>query len=351
MNRHTVPQPFRTGFTLVELLVVISIIGILMGLLLPAVNSARESARRLQCNNNARQMALACIAYEQQSKMFPPANTFKDSTLYRSPAHSSLRENWVILCLPQMDQQALFDEIRGLMRDYSLNIEATSTQTYNNKTMSDARNTVISFFLCPSDSNARTRFTGTPSGARLCYGANTGLYKQRDIIDNNYWDTATKRGVMGPGRSTSVSDISDGASNTVLLGELRAGATGTDNRGTWAIGGVSPSAIGGCYYEGDAKGPNWLETNADDTCTCGSIGLSAIELVRLKIPCYASATINHQAAPRSMHAGGVHTAFCDGSTHWISDNIKVPQSASDPYGVWGALVTSGDMRSISSDQY
>lgn len=114
------------GFTLVELLVVISIIGILMGLLLPAVNSARESARRLQCCNNIKQMGLACLTYEQQNKTLPPGASKAQST------ETGLRPNWVILSLPNLDQQALYDEIMGMLKQSSsANIESDVTLSTN----------------------------------------------------------------------------------------------------------------------------------------------------------------------------------------------------------------------------
>ena len=339
-------RSFRSGgFTLVELLVVISIIGILMGLLLPAVNSARESARRLQCSNNIKQMALAAITYEQQQKIFPPAmsNTIKTET--------TVRPNWVILCLPQMDQQSLYDEIVGMLKqDTSKNIE--SDITLNNSgsqvTMSKCRQTVIPFFQCPSDTNCRTPYKSPYSSslvcARLCYGANMGPWSFS-------WDKGAKwRGIIGPAKSIPVAEITDGASNTILLNELRAGLNSNDGRGVWCIGGTGPSATDATIWLGDCKGPNCFTSAADDTLSCKSIGLDATERTRLKMPCAGGNHVNNQASPRSMHAGGLHTAFADGSTHWLSDNIDLGVDETTP-GVWFCILSSGDGRSISSDKY
>ena len=345
----------KKGFTLVELLVVISIIGILMGLLLPAVNSARESARRLQCCNNVKQMALACLAYEQQQKIFPVASNYSSAGIFDWPKMSGLRENWIILCLPQMDQQALYDEINRLLKQStSNNIESEVTLTADKQvTMTKCRQTVIPFFLCPSDSYARTKYKDSSNSnlvcARCCYGASMGL-RRPDYLYKTLWQSPKIRGVMGPGKTLSVSEISDGATNTILLAEIRAGFVEGDSRGVWALSGCN--AISRCGSEGDCKGVNVQTAAADDIYGCAD----STAALQAKMPCPTSVDGNLQACPRSMHAGGVHVAFADGSTHWITDNIQVGTDTSSngdisKYGVWDCLQASGDSRSLSSDQY
>src|SRR5450830_1623189 len=102
-----------TAFTLVELLVVITIIGILIALLLPAVQAAREAARRLQCQNNLKQVGLAILNYEATHRWFPPSSQFAPADLPNlpNPNFSRLRPNWVALVLPFMEQQGLFDSL------------------------------------------------------------------------------------------------------------------------------------------------------------------------------------------------------------------------------------------------
>ncbi len=166
------------GFTLVELLVVITIIGILIALLLPAVQSAREAARRLQCQNNLKQLGLACLNYESTYGVFPPASHWADlqpnvaAQSMRMQNQNNLRENWVIMILPFMEQQGLYDAF-----DLSLPI--------NHEDNERARSTQLSVMLCPSDPNNRTLYNGLPGSsqssnhgpnwARGNYGANGAL--------------------------------------------------------------------------------------------------------------------------------------------------------------------------------
>ncbi len=337
----------KNGFTLVELLVVISIIGILMGLLLPAVNSARESARRLQCCNNIKQMALAVLSYEQQQKILPPAMSNKHFGI------TDLRENWIVLCLPNMDQTALYDEIKQLQKTNANLCGNTTLSTNSAITMDKCRRTEISFFKCPSDSNNRVQFTSNSlTWARCNYGCNMGLADANAMVNSNYWQYSYYKGVMAAATSLSIAEISDGASNTVLLGELRAGVITNDPRGTWMIGGAGPSGLSRHGWDGDAKGPNYPAEQSDDVVNCSSffntVGKETI--MQMKMGCCTGMGTNVQATMRSMHAGGAHAVFADGSTHWLSDNIQIGTGSSN-LGVWDCLNLSADMRSISSDAY
>lgn len=345
------------AFTLVELLVVISIIGILMGLLLPAVNSARESARRLQCCNNIKQMALAVIGYEQQNRCFPPASVYA-SGISNYQANLGNRGTWVMLCLPQMDQQALFDEMNGILKQNAscyLNTDDSYTSGGVTLKMSELCAREIAFFKCPSDTNARNPYTNNGSSrkwSRCNYGANMGQYYANYLTRENptYWQKVIYRGVMAANMAVNMAEIIDGASNTILIGELRAGVNGADSRGVWSMTGTaSATAANGAM--GDCNGPNAMHAHSDDTMNCTSIGTEA-ELVQLKMPCAHDASVpgSKQGTMRSMHAGGVHAAFADGSAHWLSDNVNLGTNSSN-LGIWDYLNLSADMHSVSSDNY
>ncbi len=364
----------RKAFTLVELLVVITIIGILISLLLPAVQSARESARRTQCANNIKQLGLALNAYHAAMGKFPPSSVWRNSSgaldVTQVSNYSCAYENWVILILPQLDQQNLRQAFGTVTSPY------TGLAKISSSTASQAAvGTNLAVMLCPSDTYNRTQFIASTSPTNLAssiggsypwargnYGANAAMGYM------TYSSSATSpgssgaglafanrfvRGVMGANDSLRVEDIKDGASNTILLGELRAGVTSFDTRGIWAMSGACPSALWAHGYITDANGPNTNNTNADDVMTCTDIQTAVggiTQLITLGMSCWTGNSPNWQTASRSMHSGGVYTCFCDGSVHFISDFIQVGTSTSN-IGVWDKLNLSNDGYPIDSSTY
>lgn len=364
----------RLGFTLVELLVVITIIGILMSLMLPAVNSARESARRLQCGNNIKQLAMACVTYDSTYKVFPPAVEFLiEKTDLKGMTTAHVRENWVMLILPQLDQLGLYNDIETLFNDKEKknadkDIADTSLKTTlaNGRDISimDCTNTTLAVMLCPTDVSNRNKFTPNNDTsreyARGNYGINSGARMPREYpfyvggkITNDgakSWGYTHNKGVSTASRSIGQADIRDGASNTILLSELRAGLSNQDARGVWSLGIPGSSFTAGNGWCGDDYGPNCLESSSDDIWGCSSN-------LRMKMPCYASNS--EQATARSSHAGGVQTAFCDGSLHWISDSIQCAGRKNNDdvkkdhslLTVWDKLILSNDQQTIKADTY
>ncbi len=267
----------RLGFTIVELLVVIAVIGILIGLLLPAVQGAREAARRMKCQNNLRQLALASLMYEQSCKAFPNACMWP-------PEHG-----WGTFLLPFMEQQAVADQYRfDRSFDDPVNFAAT--------------NYAISAFICPS---APTRPTGADPAGHCDYAP---------IF--NIDPTAIRLGVVTPRQNPdgilfynarlTLADVQDGTSQTLLLVEdagrpilMRRGKRvgRTEFAGWAAYNGVTPINLDGF--------------SADGTQMWG--------------PCAINCTNLHECY--SFHPGGADFAFVDGHVQFLSETIPIDRMA------------------------
>ncbi|MDZ7616366.1 MAG: DUF1559 domain-containing protein [Patescibacteria group bacterium] len=298
----------QRAFTLVELLVVITIIGMLIALLLPAVQSAREAARRSQCANNLKQIALAMHAYHVSWESLPHGN-INDTCGFcpgmGDPVQSASTRfsNWLIAILPHMEQTALFDSYR---------FEYASESSENQS----VRETSVATYVCPSDAARRTPVvpaTGpaAKAGAKYApgsYRAVTG--RSYDII--NYLDsemmTRYKPERRGPIHMAGVQDygaetfahIRDGTSNTLMVGESST-MTNTGYRTFWAY----PFA----YYtlSGMTNQPRILLGDYDRCVQAGGDGAD--------IPC--------KRGWGGLHSGGINFALCDGSVRLISTSIDI----------------------------
>ena len=377
------------GFTLVELLVVITIIGILVALLLPAVQAAREAARKLQCQNNLKQLGLAVLAYESGARWFPPCATMR----WSGPDLNSLNASgfgpsWVALILPQLGDQPTYDAFQ-----FNYYIEDNRNKT--------ARGVVLPAMLCPSDPRNRVPFNGSKSTrtdksgdgwARGNYAANAAMGEMNPDQCETYgayhrccaypdslgWnETSTvnghkifpMRGVMALNVSVPNRDIADGTSNTILLGEILAGVTEVDPRGTWARCDAASSLWGHVGFEGSDNGPNYQGYNGnkgDNVPTCDDLwkafgcgnnwrddpvtcrGLTA----QGGMGCYPRA-MNQQTA-RSRHPNGVYVCMCDGSVQWISDFIDTQgnwNSRPPRFSVWDRLNVSNDGNVVEAKSF
>jgi prepilin-type N-terminal cleavage/methylation domain-containing protein/prepilin-type processing-associated H-X9-DG protein len=375
----TTSFPRRFAFTLVELLVVITIIGILIAMLLPAVQAAREAARRMQCQNNIKQLGLAVLNYESQYKIFPPSSFWPVNVNPNdSSQFNNYQANWAIAILPFLDQQALHDKF-----DFTKPISGGSS-TANIA----ARGVQLSVMLCPTDSFNRKAFAGSSNQyttgfgdnwARGNYAANAAIGQMDSgsssitqgtfnaaLPSSAYWKSPYIRGMMGANCSVTMADIKDGSSNTIMLGEIRAGLVTFDPRGVWALSGGSSAlwgdgAITCSGAGGDDSGPNNLSVNADDitagadiASTCGG----SLTLIAVGMPCVnQTSTACDQVTARSLHPNGVNMCFADGSVHWISDYIQTKPSTVSTDGsswnlsVWDRLMCSADGQVVNTNAY
>jgi len=199
------------GFTLVELLVVIAIIGILIALLLPAVQAAREASRRTQCRNNLKQLGIACHSYCNAKKVLPPGYTAAAGTTADATTPGW---GWAAYLLPNLDETPLYQQI-----DFA--------QPLENQSAIQVR---IPVLLCPSDNPAGGPFEVTDDALKVICSAAPASYAATVGSDASEVDDMLCNGVFYRNSKTRMSDITDGASKTVFLGE-RAWA---DTKGIWA---------------------------------------------------------------------------------------------------------------------
>ena len=316
------PGPGRWAFTLVELLVVIAIIGILIALLLPAVQAAREAARRMQCSNNLKQLGLAILNYENAHQVLPPSGIVADSP-NRFECRSGTMFSWIVLILPQMEQGALhgqFDFRRSVI-DQPGDPQAVHVET----------------LLCPSDSAARRFFVDATltGGKRLAKG------NYAAFVSPFHTDLQPRYPGALVGTGQTIADIRDGTSNTIMLSEVRARQHQQDQRGAWALPWTGSTLLAFDMHQAkDASGnylpgtyvanpgsvgwtqpPNNQGPNMDMLYACPDEADSQLQ----GMPCATwteSGGWNFlSAAPRSNHPGGVHVAFVDGHVGFLLDGV------------------------------
>ena len=319
----------RHGFTLVELLVVIAIIGILIALLLPAVQAAREAARRIQCTNHAKQLSLACNSYAATHNAFPIGAYCQDNSI--APNASIYRPwTWLMGIMPFIENSGISDGI-----DYSL-------PNMHDWGPSDPRlaplfEMSVPTFLCPSDTAepvpqyGRTNYAGCFTVDDNMVDRDTGFVagdlRGEDIRPGpaQYFKTA-----FNFNNPRKLSDVTDGTSNTVCISEIIAPPQ-DDEWEARAIWGYEWGAAYSAMY-----GPNTVNYDLDCAGYCNDNFPDA--------PCikFGINTWGFIAFARSRHPGGVNAARADGSVSFYNDSIDED--------VWSALGTIAGSEIIASDQ-
>lgn len=320
-------RPSRRAFTLVELLVVIAIIGVLVALLLPAVQAAREAARRMQCSNNLKQIGLACHNFHDVNNKLPEGVQYPDNVSGDiSNAGTTCGPNWAILILPYMEQNTLYTMA-------GVDVGAYRKTNGTDSSWINLRSAVIKGYICPSDSgmnsapysgNANSSPLDVGNWARGNYGANAGpnSYGNHTITQNG--GTGDPGGgslpagpIMGPNYGCQVGGADGATSNVIMVAELRIGTTAGDRRGTWALGHPGSSLLVGGGV-GDCSGPNDGTSARFENCDDIQGGTSA---PAQGMGAWASCQ-NWQAQARSRHPGIINACFGDGSVRTVSDRIS-----------------------------
>ena len=329
MSKQTSRKP---GFTLIELLVVMAIIGVLVSLLLPAVQQARESARRTQCKNNLKQIGLALFNYEETFRMFPrPAY---ENFWSAAPNAQDSAWGWPIMILPHMDQQNIYD---------ALNLRTnTFEQALLDPTLLPILKQKLPVFLCPSDSiqfqNEERKFVPKSSGGMTLLTAPVFIAKSNYVgCNGNHTDTGIFDDTKN-GKQVTIADITDGVSNTILVGE----------RSTDPWPNQPPSTLGpwAGLWAGDESSQNSttnIFTLVGQTQWQMNSGASS------DTPLGTFYSPSPTQAFGSAHAGGAHFLMADGSVRFIADNIQwndLPNSYSD-VGIYHLLGSRSDGAIVS----
>lgn len=350
------------GFTLVELLVVIAIIGILIALLLPAVQAAREAARRSQCTNNLKQLGLANHNYHDVIKTFPYGKGGTTCPYPSTPPCNYGRLSGFIPLLPYLEQKPMYDAIMaGALPTYL----PGGPEGWNSGWSVWSR--APASLNCPSDPSPYN----TTTTARNNYAFSRG-----DAV-TNIRDDSTSRGIYAYSRTYGMADVRDGTSNTVMMSERVKGDIGGTQT---AVAGnmeaklanamsvanitTAPNAcfavasgqylvvgqaykvkFGTCWMDGQPERTGFntvLPPNAPNCSNDGNVNADSPSSV---IP------------PSSRHPGGVNVVLADGSVRFISETIDTGtlgstppatnSSVASPYGVWGALGSKAGGESVA----
>jgi prepilin-type N-terminal cleavage/methylation domain-containing protein/prepilin-type processing-associated H-X9-DG protein len=324
----------KAGFTLIELLVVIAIIAILISLLLPAVQSAREAARRAHCVNNLKQLSLSVANYESAQGTLPPAGILVVGQPFESfSVHARI--------LPYLEQSSIAN---SLNLQISINIQATFTQLK------------VASFICPSEMNAVMKVGPATNHFPLNYGVNIGTWLVYDPGRTQFGD-----GSFGINAALHLAAISDGLSNTIAFSEVKAYQPALKDGGRPTGFNVPPPSLPGeMAIFGGTFADKWSHTewasgmvlqsgfttafppntiiplvlngiNYDIDFTASRLGFSTINQTYVVV------------TSRAYHPGGVNVSFLDGSVRTVKNTVA--------QSVWRSLGTRSGSEIISADAF
>ena len=342
----------RSGFTLVELLVVIAIIGLLVALLLPAVQQAREAGRRVQCTNNLKQIGIALANHIDVHGRFPVQIMMPYAQAGNDPltggAQNPFGPNWVVFLLPFLEQQKAFEDADPASYPGTNNLADLSSYDLSWRKV---RSLNLPGFRCPTDSGSEAPFNdpnGNPPEANWARGNYASSSGSADIDhhikgDNGvpnppYPNQLSKGPVMAIDFGARPKDIVDGLAFTFAVHEVRVGVSPADRRGVWAMGFPGASVV--CAGRDSNPTPNNHLDNADEIQGCDNFWYAGIGS-KDQMGCRTGDTWGMAAQARSRHPGGVNACFCDGHVQFIADTIT--------QRTWVLLQSTNDRQVLGND--
>lgn len=318
----------RKAFTLVELLVVIAIIGILVSLLLPAVQAAREAARRMSCRNNLKQIGLATQLFHDANGALPPSFVSQPTLPY---------DSWSVQAriLPYLEQGNIYDGI-----NFNLTYKHPS-QTINGTQITSMR---VPVYRCPTESNYRERIDGAITWIPMNYGVNVGTWL--------VYDPATQQGGDGaftPNVGFSLNGFTDGTSNTIAVAEvktfqpyLRESGTPSTANAPIPVDPASVASYGGSF-KADSGHTEWTDARSHQTGFTGvftpntkvpfASGGNAynIDFTSVREGTHGTQMTYAAVTARSSHRVLINVTMVDGSVRSISNEISL--------STWRALIS------------
>lgn len=314
MMRTLSPSRQRRAFTLIELLVVIAIIAILISLLLPAVQQAREAARRTQCKNNLKQLGLALHNYHDSHTGFAPGWIDQNQSV-------AANWGWSVYLMPAMEQGNMYQQLQV----GEIHLSDALDSVIHLRLMT----TPLPGFRCPSDTapsvNVRNPLLSTLGTSQSVASSNyVGANGGGDwTYDGNL------QGSFGRNSHAKIRDFTDGTSNTIMVGEraweLQLVGGGKDPCNAAAVYGVSADPTAGTHTQRTtmAKGLHGMNQTGPDTTVSPVVPICARSF-------------------SSLHAGGAQFLLADGSVRFVSENIQRDQNGTNGNYIWQNLLNKAD---------
>lgn len=338
----------RQAFTLIELLVVIAIIAILISLLLPAVQQAREAARRTQCRNNLKQLGLAIHNYHDAHRTLPPGSTGTGVFPAFFNNHNAEMLSGVVMMLPYLDQSPLYSAITGAPGQGGYPF----TSTFPHPTAP------LPVFMCPTASEPTDTLvlSITGGGPNRSYKFSMG----DDLRDSFYSTGSVFVGTPARGPFTSrlarrLRDVTDGVSTTIFMIEVESGERDASILGRGVMGAAGISTNPSTCYSYVSNGNYTTTPDARKFGNYWAFGRSPTNFLKTVIPPNGPSCAVHSlgfgmpdadwlGTASSRHTGGCHVLYGDGAVRFVSENINTGNLSAapvingpSPYGVWGAL--------------